>query len=105
MMLNSQVCFAVRPSTNTRDLRGFLSEAEAVAGWATMQGKGHGCRAGAPRLMVGASQRIAAHAERSPRLTLKAGHRAGCRAGYRGLQCVFAGLESPSGNGRSASLF
>ena len=36
---------------------------------------------GVPRLIGGACRRIAAHVVRLPRLTLKAGRRAGCKAG------------------------
>jgi hypothetical protein len=36
---------------------------------------------GAPRLIGGACRCMAAHVERRPRLTLKAGHRAGVRGG------------------------
>ena len=36
---------------------------------------------GVPRLIGGACRRIAAHLQRLPRLTLKAGRRAGCKAG------------------------
>jgi hypothetical protein len=36
---------------------------------------------GVPRLIGGACRRIAAHVQRLPRLTLKAGRRAGCKAG------------------------
>ena len=40
---------------------------------------------GVPRLIVGACRRMAAHVERLPRLILKAGCRAGCKAGQAQL--------------------
>jgi hypothetical protein len=54
------------------------------------------CRA--PRLIGRACRCIAAHVERLPRLTLKAGRRAGCRAGSlatsRLRQCMSRDLEN-----------